>query len=74
MHPSVPLKSGLSRFTSPAEIVFAWNIVLSSQCQIFIKKLSEAEVTKKDVDIFLTFYKIFMTFFQNYSLNINNAH
>ena len=49
---TVLLKSGLSRFTSPVKIVFAWNIVLSSQCQIFIKKLSEIEVTKKDVKIF----------------------
>ena len=46
------LKSGLSRFTSPVNIVFAWNIVLSSQCQIFIKELSEIEVTKKDVKNF----------------------
>ena len=49
---TVLLKSGLSRFTSPAKIVFAWNIVLSSQFQIFIKKISEIEVTKKDVKIF----------------------
>ena len=46
------LKSSLSRFTSTAKIVFAWNFVLSSQCQIFIKKLSEIEVTKKDVKFF----------------------
>ena len=45
-------KSGLSRFKSPFKIVFAWNIVLSSQCQISIKKLSEIEVTKKDVKYF----------------------
>ena len=46
---TVLLKSGLSIFISPVKIVFAWNIVLSSQCQIFIKKLSEIELTKKDV-------------------------
>ena len=46
---SVLLKSGLSRFTSPVKIIFAWNIVFSSQCQIFIKKLSEIKVTKKNV-------------------------
>ena len=46
---TVLLKSGLSIFLSPVKIVFAWNIVLSSQCQIFIKKLSEIELTKKDV-------------------------
>ena len=68
------LKSGLSRFTSPVKIVFAWNIVLSSQCQIFIKKLSEIEVTKKDVMKFLTFHMNFKIFFQNYSLSIINAH
>ena len=49
---TVLLQSGLSRFTSPVKIVFAWNIVLSSQCQVFIKKLSEIEVTKNDVKIF----------------------
>ena len=45
-------KTGLSRFISPVKIVFAWNIALSGQWQIFIKKLSEVEVTKKDVKIF----------------------
>ena len=49
---TVLLKSGLPRFTSPIKIVFSWNIVLSSQCQIFIKKISEIEVMKKDVKIF----------------------
>ena len=49
---TVLLKSGLSRFTSPVKIAFAWNIVLSNQFQIFIKKLSEIEVTKKDVKFF----------------------
>ena len=44
---TVLLISALSIFTSPVKIVFAWNIVLSSQCQVFIKKLSEIEVTKK---------------------------
>ena len=47
---TVLLKSGLSRFTPPIKTVFAWNFVLLSQCQIFIKKLSEFEVTKKDVN------------------------
>ena len=49
---TVLLKSGLSRFISPVKIVFASNIVLSSQCQILMKKLSEIEVTKKDVKLF----------------------
>ena len=71
---TVLLKSVLSRFTSPAKIVFAWNIVLSSQCQILIKKLSEIEVAKQDVKFFLTFHMIFKIFFQNYSLSIINAH
>ena len=70
----VLLKSGLSKFTSPVKIVFAWNIVLSSECHIFIRKLSEIEVTKKDVNFFLTFHMIFKIFFQNYSLSIINAH
>ena len=71
---TVLLKSDLSRFTSLVKIVFAWNIVLSGQCQIFIKKLSEIEVTKKDVKFFfLTFHTIFKIFFQNYSLSIVNA-
>ena len=60
---TVLLKLGLSRFTSPVKIVFAWNIVLSSQCQIFIKKLSEIEVTKKNVKIF---FDNSYDFFQNY--------
>ena len=68
------LKSGLSRFTSPVKIVFAWNIVLSSQCQIFIKELSEIEVTKRMLNFFLTFHMIFKIFFQNYSVSIVNAH
>ena len=68
------LKSGWSIFTSSVKIVFAWTIVLSSHCQIFIKKLSEIEVKKKDVKIFLTFYMIFKIFFQNYSLSVINAH
>ena len=71
---TVLLKLGLSRFTSPVKIVFAWNIVLSSQCQIFIKKLSEIKVKKKDVKHFLTFHMILKIFFQNYSLSIINAH
>ena len=75
---TVLLKSGLSRFTSPVKIVFAWNIVLSSQCQIFIKKLSEIEVTKKNVKIFFDnsydFFQNYKIFFQNYSLSIINAH
>ena len=49
---NVLLISGLSRFTSPVKIVFAWNIVLSSQCQVFTKKLSKIEVTKKDLKKF----------------------
>ena len=48
-------ESGLSRFTSPVKIVFAWNIVLSSQCQIFTKKPAEIEVTKKKVKLFFEF-------------------
>ena len=71
---TVLLKSRLSRFTSPFKIVFPWNIVLSSQCQIFIKKLSKIEVPKNDVKFFLTFRIIFKIFFQNYSLSIINAH
>ena len=71
---TVLLKSGLSRFTSPVKIVFAWNIVLSSQCQIFIKKLSEIKVTKKDVKNVLMFHVSFKIFFQHYSLSIINAH
>ena len=31
---------------------FTWNIVLSSQCQIFMKKYSEIKVSKKDVKNF----------------------
>ena len=50
--PTVLLKSGLSRLTSPVKSVFAWNIVLSSQCQIFIKQLSEIEVAKKTIKFF----------------------
>ena len=46
---TVLLKSDLSRFKSPVKIAFAWNIVLSSQFQMFTKKLSEIEATKKDV-------------------------
>ena len=65
---TVLLKSRLSRFTSPFKIVFPWNIVLSSQCQIKI------EVPKKDVKFVLTFRIIFKIFFQNYSLSIINAH
>ena len=73
--PTVLLKSGLSRLTSPVKSVFAWNIVLSSQCQIFIKQLSEIEVAKKTIKFFfLTFQMIFKIFFQNYSLSIINAH
>ena len=68
------LKSGLSRFTSPVKIDIAWNIVLSSQCQIFLKKLSQIEVTKKDIEIVLAFQMIFKIFFQNYSLSIINEH
>ena len=68
------LKSGLSRFTSPVKIDITRNIVLSSQCQIFIKKLSQIEVTKKDIEIFLVFQMIFKIFFQNYSLSIINEH
>ena len=49
---TVLLKSDLSRFTSPIKIVFTSSIVLSSQCQTFKNKLSEIEVTKKDVKIF----------------------
>ena len=71
---TVLLKLGLSRFTSPVKIVFAWNIVLSSQCQIFIKKLSEIKVTKKDVKNVLMFHVSFKIFFQHYSLSIINAH
>ena len=71
---TILLKSGLSRFTSPVKIVFAWNIVLSSQCQIFIKKFSEIKVTKKGVKNFLTFHMIFKIFFQNYSLRIINVN
>ena len=71
---TVLLQSGLSRFTSPVKIVFAWNIVLSSQCQIFIKKLSEIEVTKRMLKNFLMLHMIFKIFFQNYSLSIINAH
>ena len=71
---TVLLKSRLSRFTSPFKIVFPWNIVLSSQCQIFIKKLSKIEFPKNDVKFFLTFRIIFKIFFQNYSLSIINAH
>ena len=71
---TVLLKSGLSRFTSPVKIDITRNIVLSSQCQIFIKKLSQIEVTKKDIEIFLVFQMIFKIFFQNYSLSIINEH
>ena len=52
---TVLLKSGLSKLTSPVKIFFAWNIVLSSHCQLFIKKLSEIDVTKKDVKKILDF-------------------
>ena len=48
--------------------------MLSSQCQIFIKKLSEIEVTKKEVTFFWTFYMIFKISSQHYSLSIVNAH
>ena len=48
----VLLKSGLSRFTLVVEFVSAWNIVLSSQCQTFVKELSEIEFTKKIVENF----------------------
>ena len=71
---TVLLKSGLSRFTSPVKIDITRNIVFSSQCQIFIKKLSQIEVTKKDIEIFLVFQMIFKIFFQNYSLSIINEH
>ena len=71
---TVLLKSGLSRFTSPVKIDITRNSVLSSQCQIFIKKLSQIEVTKKDIEIFLVFQMIFKIFFQNYSLSIINEH
>ena len=71
---TILLKSGLSRFTSPVKIDITRNIVLSSQCQIFIKKLSQIEVTKKDIEIFLVFQMIFKIFFQNYSLSIINEH
>ena len=63
-----------SRFTSPVKIDITRNIVFSSQCQIFIKKLSQIEVTKKDIEIFLVFQMIFKIFFQNYSLSIINEH
>ena len=45
---TVLFKSDLSRLS--VKIVLAWNILLSSKCQIFIKKLFEIEVTKKDVE------------------------
>ena len=48
----VLLKSGLSRFTLVVEFVSAWNIVLSSQCQTFVKELSEIEFTKKIAENF----------------------
>ena len=48
----VLLKSGLSRFTSVVEFASAWIIVLSSQCQTFVKELSEIEFTKKIVENF----------------------
>ena len=75
LHPCILLKLGPSRFTSPVKIVFTWNNVLSSQCQIIIKKMSEIEVTKKDVEIF--FFGVsydFEILFQNYPLSIINAH
>ena len=56
---TVLLKSSLSRFTSLVKIVFKWNIVLSSQCQIFINKFSEIEFTKKDVNFFVVFFLFF---------------
>ena len=68
------LKFNLSRFTSPVQIFFPWNIVLSSQCQIFIKKLSEIKVIKRMLKKLLTFHMTFKIFFQNYSLSIVNAH
>ena len=49
-HSCILLKSDSPRFTSSVKIIFTWNNVLSSQCQIFIKKLPEIEVTKKEVE------------------------
>ena len=69
--PTLLLKSGLLRFPSPVKIVFKWNIVLSSQCQIFIKKLSAIEVTKRTLNFF--FWR-FIWFLRYYSLSIINAH
>ena len=71
---TVLLKSSLSRFTSPVKIVFEWNIVLSSQCQIFIKKLLKRRQQKRMLRDLLTFQMIFKIFLQNYSLSIINAH
>ena len=48
--------------------------MFSSLYQIFTKKFSEIEVTEKDAKIFLTFHMILKIFFQNYPLNIINAH
>ena len=71
---TVLLKSSLSRFTSPVKIVFEWNIVLSSQCQIFIKKLLKRRQQKRMLRDLLTFQMIFKIFLQNYSLSIINAY
>ena len=70
---TILLKSRLSIFTSPVKIVSAWNIVLSSLYQIFTKKFSEIK-QKRMLNFFLTFHMILKIFFQNYSLNIINAH
>ena len=71
---TVLLKSGLSRFTSPVKIVFAWNIVLSSKCQIFIRNFLKSRLQKGILNFFLTFHVTFKIFYQNYSLIIINRH
>ena len=39
-----------------------------------MNKFSEIEVTKKDVQFYLTLHMVFKRFFQNVSLSIINAH
>ena len=62
-------KSGL-----PVKIVLPWNIVLSSQCQIFIKHFMKSRLQKRMFKKIFKSHMIFKIFFQNYSLSIINAN
>ena len=71
---TVLLKSGLSRFTSPIKIVFAWNVVLSVNVKYLQENFLKLRLKKSMLKNVLTVHTIFKIFLQNYSLSITNAH